>query len=519
MKTLMMGMVLVSSVAARPDDGATIFAAAPVERGALLVETGDMDEDGHLDLVLTRRGPGFPLNYELAVLLGVGDGTFVEGTVIPNGIDPISGMRVADLDGDGHLDVTARRVGVLLGKGDGSFEEPLPFLEFPADVSLGGSNRLDLLDLDADGVPDAAVFVFLPTGQHRLVTVLGNGDGTFGREQCTFLNSQSVGQFAFADLDEDGWVDFTDLRLTPGFGSPQQGTLLVARGDGSGGFGIFERTLSDQVYAPVLLADVDADGHLDVVGAGPFDGFTLSVGRGDGSFEPSVFLGGDGVVFDQIQPYRAFAVADVDGDGDVDVLTSTRTGTAVGEGAGAGLGVFLARGTGAFDPLETFGGFREFSNTGLMADVDGDGLDDAVVWSPGSLGINLMVMLARTSRFVAFGDGHAPAGSAPPTLTGSGSPVPEGLVSFRIETAEPGAPGLLFLAYDAVPQPLAGGVLVPSFGGLWPGQSAVVPVVAPWDATDRWPADLYPGAPLYLQAFFAGSGGSSSTNTLIVVGE
>ncbi len=60
-------------------------------------------------------------------------------------------MRVADVDGDGVVDVVGtqdRGIGLALGRGDGSFE-------FPVWFGKGlGDRALDLVDFDGDGLLD-----------------------------------------------------------------------------------------------------------------------------------------------------------------------------------------------------------------------------------------------------------------------------------------------------------------------------------------------------------------------------
>jgi hypothetical protein len=93
-------------------------------------------------------------------------------STIPPGAPP---QVLADLNGDGRLDlVTAHEltddVSVLLGKGDGTFEEEQRF------AAGEGPQSLYVLDVDGDGRLD------LVTVHHSPFTInllLGNGDGTF----------------------------------------------------------------------------------------------------------------------------------------------------------------------------------------------------------------------------------------------------------------------------------------------------------------------------------------------------
>ena len=123
-----------------------------------VVAVGDVNGDGELDLA----GSSTPFGGSAGTLLGVGDGTFVPGTVIEFEGAPLHAVSLADTDRDGDLDligyegdfdvpqmITARNDGagaftviesVALGGSVGPFEAPLA-------LTLGHLDGDDVLDV------------------------------------------------------------------------------------------------------------------------------------------------------------------------------------------------------------------------------------------------------------------------------------------------------------------------------------------------------------------------------------
>jgi hypothetical protein len=173
---------------------------------------GDIDEDGMLDLVT-----GNPSTDELLLLMGTGDGLFVEKTVgVEEGIVSCS---LGDYDGDAHLDlvVSVSRYNderdnfgdVVFFKGNGVgdlvkvdeinvYENPFPWL-FPYTVPVFADGPVDM---DGNGIDDAiasseqGVYIFRideTTGKFRLPELFNAGGFVYG--------------LSAADFDGDGDLD------------------------------------------------------------------------------------------------------------------------------------------------------------------------------------------------------------------------------------------------------------------------------------------------------------------------
>ncbi len=160
------------------------------------VDTADLNGDGHEDIVLGVGG-------WIGVLLGRGDGTFNSLPVQEAGTGWVRHMAVADLDGDGWLDVVTANsdgyVSVLWGLGDGTFEHPERY-------AVGYvANSVTLADLNDDGLVDIIAASFRGLGGG--VSVLR------GVRPRTFVDTQihtpfgSAYSTAAADLDGDGRLE------------------------------------------------------------------------------------------------------------------------------------------------------------------------------------------------------------------------------------------------------------------------------------------------------------------------
>ena len=119
--------------------------------------SGDFNRDGKLDLAASGGG--------LWVMLGKGDGTFHEPVNCSSQLGVP--LAVGDFNGDGNLDLVVggqlggngsggNTVNVLLGNGDGTFQAPLvsPITGLPTFLAVGDFNhdhKLDLVVIDDPG--------------------------------------------------------------------------------------------------------------------------------------------------------------------------------------------------------------------------------------------------------------------------------------------------------------------------------------------------------------------------------
>jgi uncharacterized protein (TIGR03437 family) len=155
---------------------------------------GDFNQDGKADLVVVNSSTP-----DVSILISKGDGAFQAPVALPVSAYGISGVAaIADFNQDGRADVallTPPRISVWLGKGDGSFQAG-PGLAFDG-------LQLIAADINADGIPD---LVGMSPLYGVAIVVLGRGDGSF-EDQQPFVAGNMPTDIAAGDFNADGVVD------------------------------------------------------------------------------------------------------------------------------------------------------------------------------------------------------------------------------------------------------------------------------------------------------------------------
>jgi hypothetical protein len=242
----------------------------------------------------------------LSVLMGDGLGSFGPATGMALSYSAIF-LSLADLNGDGHLDLAATctsydlpgAVTVIIGNGHGGFftAEESALSGPPASIAMG--------DLDGDGNLDLAA----ANGFDSVLVVLGDGQGGFGAE-TKFPVGSHPWSIVMGDFNNDGKLDV----IAGNFFSDDVSVLL---GDGQGGVGGATNFFAGS--SPFFLAtcDLNGDGNLDLAVANFYSPYnaSLMLGNGQGAF------GAPTQVFADIGG-RSIVTGDWNGDGKLDMAVA-----------------------------------------------------------------------------------------------------------------------------------------------------------------------------------------------------
>jgi len=338
--------------------------------GPTAAAIGDFNRDGHPDVVVVNMcqsmescGVGI-----VSVLLGNGDGTFQSPVTYSSGGYLGSAVAIADLNGDGKLDLVVTNrcqsdcsgsgpggVSVLLGNGDGTFQPAVSY-------SSGGYNAeaLAIADLNHDGKLDLVISQCSDENcaGGEVSILLGNGNGTFQSPVGYAVNG---GAAVIGDVNGDGIPDIVVA------GNPAQ----VMLGNGDGTFQPAVNTLVSGWF--VALGDVNGDGKLDLVAAS-YGGVTVSLGDGNGTFQTPI-----NYAFPKYWEPDSVAIGDVDGDGKPDlVVTFECSNRTCIPGYGLAL-VMSGNGDGTFNSVFSISSGGHYATSVEIKDVNGDGKPDIVL--------------------------------------------------------------------------------------------------------------------------------------------
>lgn len=351
--------------------------------------TGDFNGDGKPDLVSCNGS-------QIVVLLGNGDGTFHALSAIsnPQGILPLF-FITADLNNDGKTDLVGfasvnpldNQLVTLLGNGDGTFQSPvlspgaIEHQRFPSSIAVG--------DFNADGRIDLAVTFStsgIGGGPGDVEVFLGNGDGTAQTPivyPLSNLASSHPNGLAVADFSGDGKLDLV-------VSDSGTGTVSILLGNGDGSFHM--PTTVAVGGGQMVTADLNGDGKADLIVTGSAS-VSVFLGNGDGTFGSAMNFPTPSTTT-AAQPM----LADLNGDEKLDLVVSIDLG----------ISILLGNGDGTFQPHSDFPLSVGTPKLGV-ADFNQDGKLDLSI----SEGILLQTTAQPAPFGINFGNQNVGSTSAP----------------------------------------------------------------------------------------------------------
>lgn len=257
-----------------------------------LVVPAFVNADPHQDLLLANYDRG------VRILLGNGDGTFEDGDGVA--LDTgLMDLQVADLNGDAYPDILGLTMNALIVQMSNAGGPILPPQQ--RYTSVEPFSMLSAGNLNGDNHAD--VVIAGPTNQ--LFVLNNNGDGT--------LNAPTAYQSSFSPSG----IVVTDLNGEPGddvaVSALYGANISVHPGDGNGQLFPFAQSAAGRLFGDLTHADFNGDGLTDLATSVFSTSLQVNLNDGNGNFPESVSVPISGFVKD-------LSSADLNGDGKVDLV-------------------------------------------------------------------------------------------------------------------------------------------------------------------------------------------------------
>ncbi len=234
------------------------------------VAVEDLDNDGRLDIVGGSAEPG-----TVAIWYGNGDGTVSPPVFLSIRADVFS-VAVGDIDEDGLKDlvIAAQREasGILIFKN----HENRSWSRMDGPTDINNYSQVRLADVNGDGHLDIIAANCTSESKGGIQVWLGNGKGRWYAETGPTMTG-IYNDVVVADFNGDGKLDIA------GASWGEQGAIRIWYGDGKGGWtdgGI----VATGSFNRLTAADINNDGILDLLAGTYRNGVRIFLGRRNGSW-------------------------------------------------------------------------------------------------------------------------------------------------------------------------------------------------------------------------------------------
>ena len=343
---------------------------------AVGVAVADVNGDGKLDIVAIQNAipadPTYSRN-AVSVLINASSPGFMGfyAPVVYTQTLP-SAIVLADMNGDGKPDIvtTDNSTGLMQVR----FNTGTAFTTTTNNIYLPFyPKELVAGDLDGDGKMDLAAS---DTNGYKVYLIRNRGGG--GAFDISYLAyNDYTNHVALADMDGDGKTDILTTTNVLG-SSPRQYQVLIAHNKGGMSFGDEQYLNAGTYITSLTTADANGDGKPDIITSDSFSSVvSVLLNKGNGTFAPAANYNGAGT-----PSYVTVADTNADGKSDLLVMSAVSGYVAVLNG----VGITSNR---TFSDNKHFG--QNYSDRVAVADMNRDGIPDLVTidYNGKTVGISL----------------------------------------------------------------------------------------------------------------------------------
>ena len=358
--------------------------------GAHDVYIADMDNDGDLDIVSASIHDDTIAWYEND---GAVNPSWTASDIATNA-DYALGVHVADMDSDGDMDIVSVSQlddTIAWYKNNGA---PNPTWT-AADIatSADGATSIDIADIDGDGdldiissseLDDTIAWYESDVASNNDTAIMAQVGDDYASTSGTLTFSAGETSKTFNVIISEDLIPENNETIQLTLSNPSNTTISDATGavvitddDGIKWDTNTLTTSADGAY-DVHVADMDSDGDMDIVASSIHDD-TIRWFENNGNINPTFTVATIATNADHV---REITVADMDNDGDLDILSASENDDTIA----------WYENNGAADPTFTKAVITTSADGALdvqVADIDGDGdldivsassLDDTIAW-------------------------------------------------------------------------------------------------------------------------------------------